>query len=165
MIASWNKYVYVRHHFLHCLFLFSEVQVAKPGLSHFLSMWFLFESAEALGLRCIFNEDAVTDASYVLCFCVDRQRLRIPHMRGIYLPSWLAGQRLMSCLLGTHILHACVLPKHMFPSSVIGFSHLAQRQNVGEVIRWNIHVLSFLLLHLEENMFMLHVELIFPVHI
>lgn len=118
MIASWNKYVYVRYRFLHFLFLFSEVQVAKPGLSHFLSMWFLFESAEALGLRCIFNEDAGTNASYVLCFCVDRQRLRIPHMRGIYLPSWLAGQRLMSCLLGTHILHACVLPKHMFPSSV-----------------------------------------------
>lgn len=67
MIASWNKYVYVRYHFLHCLFLFSEV--AKPGLSHFLSMWFLFESAEALGLRCIFNEDAGTNASYVLFLC------------------------------------------------------------------------------------------------
>lgn len=52
----------------------------------------------------------------------------IPHMRAVSWPSCLAGQRWMSCLLGTHILHACVLPDSMFPSSVIGFFHLVQRQ-------------------------------------
>lgn len=74
------------------------------------------------------NKYTATDGAHMVGPRVNKQRWRIPHMRAIYWPSWLAGQRLMSCLLGTHILHACVLPDHMFPSSVIGFSHLAQRR-------------------------------------
>lgn len=58
--------------------------------------------------------------------------LKVTSYVGNLLAPCLAGWRLMSWLLGTHILHACVLPKPLFPSSVIGFSHLAQSQSVLE---------------------------------
>lgn len=54
------------------------------------------------------------------------QRLSVPHMSAIYCPSCLAGQRLMSCLLGTHILYACVLPDRTFPARV--FLTIVQKQ-------------------------------------
>lgn len=64
---------------------------------------------------------------YVLTGRNTSQRFSILHMRAIYGPSCLAGQRLMSWLLGTHILYACATPDHMFPSSLIGFSHFCRK--------------------------------------
>lgn len=82
-----------------------------------------------------------TQRVYMLTGRNSSQRLSIPHMRAIYWPSCLAGHRLMSCLLGTHILHACVPPEHMFPSSVIGFPHFCRKAEsifFPRVLRWHI---------------------------
>ena len=61
---------------------------------------------------CMFEDHPVTNNWQRSCIHAGRntlQRLSIPHMREIYWPSCLTGERLMSCWLGTHTLHTCVL--------------------------------------------------------
>lgn len=79
-------------------------------------------------------------------------KAEIPHIRAVPWPSCLAGQRWMSCLLGTHILHVCVL--HVSKQCYWVFSLSTKAESIrpkcsGEIFYFRF--LSFPLPLLEEN--------------
>lgn len=84
--------------------------------------------------------------------------LSIPNMSAIYWPSFMADQRLMSCLLGTHILYACV--PHVSKQCHWVFSLSTKAESIlpecsGDIVPLLSQCNSLLVPGLEENVVIL----------